>query len=84
MRRCCDIVRDNAARRVRITEEGNVMRTYENFAKVYDELMDDVPYGTWADFLEQRLAEYGIRGGLMLDLACGTGKMTTLMGRDRI
>ena len=73
------IVRDNAARRVRITEEGNVMRTYENFAKVYDELMDDVPYGTWADFLEQRLAEYGIRGGLMLDLACGTGKMTTLM-----
>ena len=55
------------------------MKTYENFASVYDELMDNVPYEAWAEFLQERLREYGITDGLMLDLACGTGRMTTLM-----
>lgn len=57
------------------------MKTYENFARVYDELMDNVPYEAWADFLQKRLGEYGIEDGLMLDLACGTGKMTALMAK---
>ena len=49
------------------------MKTYENFARVYDELMDNVPYEEWADFLQTKLEGYGITDGLMLDLACGTG-----------
>lgn len=57
------------------------MKTYENFARVYDELMDNVPYEAWADFLQKRLREYKITDGLMLDLACGTGKMTLLMAK---
>ena len=59
--------------------KSNKMKTYENFARVYDELMDNVPYEAWAEFLQERLREYGITDGLMLDLACGTGRMTTLM-----
>lgn len=55
------------------------MRTYENFARVYDELMDDVPYEAWADFLKEILEEQKIPGGLMLELGCGTGKMMALM-----
>lgn len=57
------------------------MRTYENFAGVYDELMDDVPYEQWADRLCRILASYGITGGLMLELGCGTGKMMALMAK---
>ena len=29
------------------------MKTYENFARVYDELMDNVPYEEWAQFLSE-------------------------------
>ena len=31
------------------------MQTYENFSRVYDELMDDVPYEEWADFIIKEL-----------------------------
>lgn len=52
------------------------MAAYESFARVYDELMDDVPYETWADFIRKQLQQRGIRDGLVLDLCCGTGRMT--------
>lgn len=57
------------------------MQTYENFARVYDELMDDVPYGKWADFIVMTLKKYHIKDGLMLELGCGTGKMMELMAK---
>ncbi|MEE1228760.1 MAG: methyltransferase domain-containing protein [Lachnospiraceae bacterium] len=56
------------------------METYENFARVYDELMDNVPYEEWGKFIREKLVEDGISDGLALDLGCGTGKMTMLMG----
>lgn len=57
------------------------MDSYENFARVYDVLMDDVPYEEWADRIEEILKEHDIGGGLMLELGCGTGKMMELMAR---
>ena len=36
------------------------MEAYCEFARVYDELMDDVPYERWADFLGEMIEEYGI------------------------
>ena len=33
-----------AVHNIWIDLRGNVMKTYENFARVYDELMDNVPY----------------------------------------
>ena len=55
------------------------MEVYESFARVYDSLMDDVPYREWADRILAVLKEEGIKDGLALDLGCGTGKMTRLM-----
>lgn len=64
--------------KVKSSEEVSVkaMQAYTNFAGVYDTFMDNVPYGEWADRLEEILKEYGIHNGLMLDLGCGTGSMT--------
>lgn len=68
------------------------MDAYTAFAKVYDTLMENVPYETWALKLDEWIRNYGIsrpqRGAvdplesernLVLDLGCGTGIMTRLM-----
>ena len=55
------------------------MEAYTSFAEVYDTFMDNVPYEEWADYLEKRLKEYGVKDGLVLELGCGTGSMTELL-----
>ena len=51
---------------------------YEVLADYYDALMEDVDYGAWADFYETAFARYAEKKPqLLLDLGCGTGKMTT-------
>lgn len=54
---------------------------YQGFAEVYDLFMDNVPYEEWGAAIVQILKEYGILEGLILDLGCGTGKMTRLLQR---
>lgn len=55
------------------------MSSYESFAEVYDDLMDEVPYEEWGTYIKNYLAGAGILDGLMLELGCGTGKMMRLM-----
>lgn len=55
------------------------MDAYTSFAQVYDLFMDNVPYDEWALYLRDVLTEYGIDSGILLDLGCGTGKMTRRM-----
>lgn len=50
--------------------------SYEQFAKFYDELMEDAPYDQWVTFVLNRLEEYNIEGNTLLDLACGTGELS--------
>lgn len=66
--------------------------SYQEFAKVYDELMDNVPYEKWCDFVSEMIEKYGVskpgctgnspleaEKNLVLDLGCGTGKFTRLL-----
>lgn len=55
------------------------MNAYTSFAQVYDLFMDNVPYEMWGEYLAQLFKEYGIEDGLLLDLGCGTGKLTRIM-----
>ena len=57
------------------------MGSYENFARVYDELMDNVPYEEWAQFILNLLQDRKITEGLVLELGCGTGKLMSLLGK---
>ncbi|MBR5420390.1 MAG: class I SAM-dependent methyltransferase [Lachnospiraceae bacterium] len=52
------------------------MEAYTDFAKVYDLLMDNVPYGAWTERVREELGAVGITDGLVLDLACGSGTVT--------
>ncbi len=67
---------------------------YQDFAAVYDELMDDTPYEKWGERLDGLIKKYGVskperdvedvlasERNLVVDLGCGTGTLTELMYR---
>src|SRR5690554_6114333 len=57
------------------------MRPYTGFATVYDLFMDNVPYDAWTDYLIELFKIYGVEKGLVLELGCGTGSMTSRMAK---
>ena len=47
------------------------MSAYREFAALYDELMDDIPYDEWAKRYERLI---GLRPGMRVaEMGCGTG-----------
>lgn len=46
---------------------------YNDFALVYDELMKDVDYEQWSDYIEKIFIKNAVSPSLILDLGCGTG-----------
>lgn len=51
--------------------------TYQHFAYIYDDLMKDVPYDLWLDFVKRKIEKYG-EGftSSIIDLGCGTGELS--------
>jgi predicted TPR repeat methyltransferase len=47
---------------------------YSALADVYDEIMQDVPYAHWCDFVRSELTSARVVGRRVLDLGCGTGR----------
>ena len=50
---------------------------YTSFAEVYDELMADVDYSSWASYYAELMAKAGVLPGARIcECACGTGGLT--------
>ncbi len=54
---------------------------YQDFAEIYDALMNDVNYESWADYYTRLLSVYGVKSGSICECACGTGNMTLALHR---
>ena len=52
---------------------------YDLFASCYDRMMRHVDYPAWAAFAAGEAEELGVRGGRVIDLACGTGIVLDLI-----
>ena len=57
------------------------MSGYSLFSSVYDALTENVNYAARAQYIADLLAENGITGGILLDLACGTGTLSVEMSK---
>lgn len=57
------------------------MSGYEAFARYYDALTENIGYERQAERLWSILEQHGVRPGLMLDLACGTGSLSVLLAK---
>lgn len=70
------------------------MKSYQDFAYVYDELMDATPYEEWCELLSWLIEKYGVsepkrnvedvlssEKNLVVDLGCGTGTLTEMLYR---
>lgn len=56
---------------------------YDLLASVYDEVNREVDYAAWADFVEENLTRFhhAPERELILDLGCGTGRMSCELAR---
>jgi len=54
------------------------MEAYTVFADIYDEFMSDIPYETWCNNVHEILKDNNIENGLVVELGCGTGTLTSM------
>ena len=57
--------------------------SYTYFAKLYDSMMDNIPYDEWEQYLLQLMYRYNVMpGARVAELGCGTGNMTDRLSED--
>lgn len=56
---------------------------YDLIAPLYDRINGELDYSAWADFIEENVRRYNpnMKTELVLDLGCGTGRMTLELAR---
>lgn len=58
------------------------MASYEKFAQIYDQALNQLPYTNWFEYIKKIFEKYSISPEIVLDLGCGTGTMTNLMAKN--
>jgi len=59
------------------------MNSYNEFAKIYDELMNDVDYDKWFSYIEEIFIKNNKKPLNILEMACGTGNLTKYLCENR-
>ena len=56
------------------------MTAYSVFAKLYDKMMDNIPYEEWEQYLLMLMYKAGVSAAAAVtEIGCGTGTMTGLL-----
>lgn len=71
----------NLSYNIQVIRRCPMQEAYSNFASVYDQLMDNIPYEEWFKYLHGLLKEFNIEDGIVAELGCGTGNITELMAK---
>ncbi|MCA1595126.1 MAG: class I SAM-dependent methyltransferase, partial [Chloroflexi bacterium] len=61
------------------TEPADAAPSFTRIAPYYDDLMQDVPYAIWLEFILSLAARHDARPRRILDLACGTGTVSQML-----
>ncbi len=60
------------------------MEIYNEFAKVYNNFMNDTPYKKWSKFINSQIDKYNINPKIICDLGCGTGSMCEIFSQQNL
>lgn len=55
------------------------MKPYTILALFYDKIMEGIPYEDWVEYLEELFSIHKVKGDKILDLACGTGSLASIL-----
>lgn len=53
----------------------SISENYSILAEIYDDVMSDVDYETWTDYIDEIILQHNPEATDVLELACGTGTM---------
>lgn len=56
--------------------------TYNEFASIYDQLMEHAPYDAWVDFTNEIIKRKGKTVSSIIDLGCGTGEVAIPLAKQ--